>query len=102
MMEFKSKNIYVGCEVPAVVVIKEFYLLGYNIMQFGESQQTFYWNMWPPSSGSKNKLAMFHAGFFLGLFLHPEYGGVMFLHNISRLPADYMVLYPRQQSSLVR
>jgi hypothetical protein len=34
---------------------EEFYLLRYNIMYSIEIQQTFWRNMLPPSSGSKNK-----------------------------------------------
>jgi hypothetical protein len=34
---------------------EEFYLLGYNAMQSNESQKTFWRNMSPPSSRSRNK-----------------------------------------------
>jgi hypothetical protein len=34
--------------------------------------------------------------FLLGLFFDPEDGGYIFLQNVSWLPAEYMVLYPRR------
>jgi hypothetical protein len=43
---------YVGFEIFIVVIMKEFYLLGYNAVQPAESQPTFRRNMSPPSSGS--------------------------------------------------
>jgi hypothetical protein len=35
-----------------------------------------------------------HAGFLLGLFFDPEYGGDLFLRNVGLLSTDYMVSYP--------
>jgi hypothetical protein len=43
--------------------------------------------------------AMLDAGFFLGLFSDPEYGGDTFLRNVGWLSTDYMVLYPRSLDS---
>jgi hypothetical protein len=36
-------------------VFEEYYVLGYNAVQFVESQLTFRRNISPPSSGSKHK-----------------------------------------------
>jgi hypothetical protein len=68
-----------------------FYLLGYNAIEFTESQPTFWRNISPLSSVSKMSQARikresrwqaelrFHAGFLLGLFLDPEDRSCMFL-----------------------
>jgi hypothetical protein len=40
----------------------------------------------------------FHAGFLLGSFFDPEYGGDMFFRNIGSLSTDYMALYPRRHN----
>jgi hypothetical protein len=53
--------------------------MGYNTMQFTESQQT----------------ACFHAGILVGSF-DTEDGGNMFLKNIGSLSMDYTALYPRR------
>jgi hypothetical protein len=46
---------FVGFEVLTAVVMIEYYLLEYNVVQSVESQPTFRRNISPPSSGSKNK-----------------------------------------------
>jgi hypothetical protein len=40
-----------------------------------------------------------HIGFLLGLFLHPEDRGEMFLQNTGWLSTDYIVLYSKKQDS---
>jgi hypothetical protein len=68
----------------------EFYPLGYNAGESVDSQPTFWRNMSPPSSWSKNMpstkpedmlATCFHVGSLLGFFM------------------DYPTLYPRRQNS---
>jgi hypothetical protein len=66
-----------------------FCLLEYNAVLSTESQPTFWRNMLPPSSESKNKPSkqssacyLLHAGFLLDLLFDPEDGGDMFLQNV--------------------
>jgi hypothetical protein len=108
-------------------VHEEFHLLGYNSVQSSESQQTFRRNMWPPSSGSKNKpskiaalhfppfsyiirkfakpivrlTTCFNGGFLLGLFLKPEDVDNMYSGNIGWLSTGYTALYLRRWNSLI-
>jgi hypothetical protein len=42
---------------------------------------------------------LLHAGFLLGLFIDPEYGGDMLLRNVGWLSTDYAVLYPKRYNS---
>jgi hypothetical protein len=71
---------------------EEFYLLGYNAVQSGESQQRFRRNITPPSSGLKSKTktrmklpgpcCLFHDGFWLGIPFEAEDGGDMLLRYV--------------------
>jgi hypothetical protein len=73
-------------------LLEEFYLLGYNAVWYVESKPTFWRNISPSSSGSKNKTSKkpdtrallatrFQAGLLLGLFLGPADGCDMLFRN---------------------
>jgi hypothetical protein len=56
--------------------------------------------MWVSYSGDyEEQETCFHAAFLLGLFLHPEDGGDMFLQNVGWLSTDYTALYSKRQYS---
>jgi hypothetical protein len=79
---------------------KEFCLLGYNAVQPGESQLTFWRNISPPSSGSRSSTCcLLHAGFLLDLFLQAEDGSIMSLWNADWLSLDYIMLCLRRHWS---
>jgi hypothetical protein len=61
-----------------------------------------FWNTMPCSPVKVNWSFEKHAGFLINLFFDPEDGGDIFLHNISWLSMDYMVLYISQKTELFR
>jgi hypothetical protein len=73
---FLIKICFVGFEVH-IVVVMNFYFLGYNAMQCIEGQSTFQRNR-SPLSGAQHA-SCFHADLLLGLFFTPEDGSDMFL-----------------------
>jgi hypothetical protein len=77
------------------VIVKSFVF--WDITPSVQSQPTFWENMSPSSSGSKNKPTkkacyMLHAGFLLGLFFDLEDRGDMFLRNVGCLSGLHGVI----------
>jgi hypothetical protein len=92
-----SENIQ-NFEINETLHCIELYLLGYNAVQYAESQPTFRRNILPVWKQVALSLlaTCFHVGFLLVLFFDPEDGGDMFLRNAGWLSTDYMALYPRR------
>jgi hypothetical protein len=72
---------------------EELYLMGYNALKSVERQPTFRSNTSPSSSWFA--FCLLHACFLLGLLLHPEDGGDVFLWNVGWLSTDCTALYRR-------
>jgi hypothetical protein len=71
-------------EVLTAIIMKEFYLLGYNAIYSVDKQLTFRRNLArnERETGSTRSFSLSRASFLLGLIFDPEDGGDMFLRNV--------------------
>jgi hypothetical protein len=61
-------------------------------------KSTDFWDVMPCSLTLQTACFLILAGYLLGIFFDPEYGGSMLLQNFSGLLLlDYATLYPRRQ-----
>jgi hypothetical protein len=82
--------------------------VGFEVLTVVVMKSTIFWDIMPRSPLKVNwrfgalDLALlatcFHAGFLLGLFFDPKDGSDMFLQIVCWLSADYMALYPEDNT----